>query len=133
MFVALEELAQVSLGYKSLQNDFFYVNAATIDSYGIEERYVIPMLMLRDLRTDRYLQDVEATTWLFRCPDEIEDLRSTGAFRYIDAMSERPASEKKQSAGKSPRIREVLEAQSGGIWYAPKALTHKHHIWIRKP
>jgi hypothetical protein len=31
--VPLEALAQVSLGYKSLQNDFFYLNKDTIRTY----------------------------------------------------------------------------------------------------
>jgi hypothetical protein len=29
-------------------------------------------------------------------------------------------------------IKEALEAQSGGLWYAPKARPNKHHIWLRK-
>jgi hypothetical protein len=29
--VPLRDIAQISLGYKSLQNDFFYLNQATVD------------------------------------------------------------------------------------------------------
>ena len=46
-------------------------------------------------------------------------------------MADRMAAEKKQ-AGKSQTIREALEAQSGGLWYAPKAKPSRHHIWLRK-
>ncbi len=44
MFTALQTVATVSLGYKSLQNNFFYVNAATASTYGIEKKFLIPML-----------------------------------------------------------------------------------------
>jgi hypothetical protein len=60
-----------------------------------------------------------------------QDLRGTGALKYIEAMADRSAAEKKQT-GKSQTIREALEAQSGGIWYAPKARPNKRHIWLRK-
>lgn len=131
MFVPLEELAQVSLGYKSLQNNFFYVSAATVETYGIEKRFLKPVLMLADLPSESYLQAVEPETWLFHCQAKMQDLRGTGAHRYIESMADHAASEKKQS-GKTTTIREALEAQSGGLWYAPKALPHKRNVWIRK-
>jgi hypothetical protein len=131
MIVTLGKIADVSLGYKSLQNDFFYVNAATIETYGIEKRFLKPILMRRDLEPGAYLQGVSPTFWLFYCQSKPQDLRGTGALRYLDAMADRAATEKKQT-GKSHTIREVLEAQGGGLWYAPKALPHKHHVWLRK-
>ena len=45
-----------------------------------------------------------------------EDLRGTGALRYIEALADLSAAQKKQS-GKSQTIREALEAQGGDIWY----------------
>ena len=61
----------------------------------------------------------------------MSDLRGTGARSYIEAMSGRSATSKKQS-GKNQTIRQALEAQGGGSWYAPKARPHKHHVWLRK-
>jgi hypothetical protein len=119
--VPLEDLAQVSLGYKSLQNDFFYLNKDTISTYKIEKRFLQPIHMLAELRGDAYLQDPEVTTWLFACRDKEADLRGTGALRYISAMANRSAAKKKQSAG-SKSMREVLKAQGGGLWYGFSAL-----------
>lgn len=131
MFTQLRNLATVSLGYKSLQNDFFYVNKATVDTYGIEKKFLIPMLMLRDLDPTALEQEPAPSLWLFACREKRGDLRGTGAWRYIEAMADRNAAEKKQT-GRTITIREALEAQSGGIWYAPKARPSFHHIWLRK-
>ena len=49
MFIPLSKLAHAALGYKSLQNDFFYVGKDTIETYGIEKQYLKPIFMLRDL------------------------------------------------------------------------------------
>jgi hypothetical protein len=131
MFTELGKIATVKLGYKSLQNNFFYVNKATIDTYGIERKFLVPMLVLRDLDISKFVQTANPTLWLFSCREKLADLRGTGAFRYIEAMADRSASDKKQS-GKNLTIREALKAQSGGVWYAPKARPNHHHIWVRK-
>jgi hypothetical protein len=133
MFIELGKIATVSLGYKSLQNNFFYVNKATIDTYGIEKRFLVPMLMLKDLDASAFDQAPKPALWLFACREKRGDLRGTGALGYIDAMADRRASDKKQSGKtKAQTIREVLEAQGSGIWYAPKARPNHHHIWLRK-
>lgn len=131
MFTQLGSIAAVSLGYKSLQNDFFYVNQATVDTYGIEKKYLMPMLMLKDLDSLTYKQNPQPKVWLFACRESRADLGGSGAWRYIEAMADRSAAKKKQ-AGKDQTIREALEAQGGGLWYAPKARPNKHHIWLRK-
>jgi hypothetical protein len=131
MFVELSQIANAHLGYKSLQNAFFYVNQATIDTYGIEPKYLTPILMLRDIDVGTYYQEVSPTLWLFNCKDKKADLRGTGAIRCIEAMAGRSANEKKQS-GKSQTIQEALESQSGNLWYAPKARPKCHHVWLRK-
>jgi hypothetical protein len=131
MFTGLSAIANVSLGYKSLQNNFFYLNKATIDTYGIEHKYLTPILMMRDLNGRAYQQTVKSALWLFNCKDSKADLRGTGAHRYIEAMADRAAAEKKQT-GITQTIREALEAQSGGVWYAPKARPNRHHVWLRK-
>ena len=131
MFVPLSELATVSLGFKSLQNHFFYINEATVETYSIEAKFRMPIYRLADFAATSFRQRLKATTWLFNCRDKTGDLRATGALRYIEAMADRSAAEKKQT-GKSQTIREALEAQAGGLWYAPKARPAKHHIWLRK-
>jgi hypothetical protein len=131
MYTPLENIAVVSLGYKSLQNTFFYVNKATIDTFGIEKKYLVRILMLKDMDSAAYEQEAKSEQWLFACKDGRADLRGTGALKYIDSMAGRAATEKKQS-GKSQTIREALEAQSGGTWYAPKARTNHHNVWVRK-
>jgi hypothetical protein len=131
MFTELRNIATVSLGYKSLQNDFFYVNKATIETYRIEKSYLVPILMLRDLDGSQFEQTPTPSLWLFACYEKRGDLRGTGALRYIDSMADRTASEKKQS-GKNLTVKEALEAQGGGVWYTPKARPHKHRVWLRK-
>jgi hypothetical protein len=131
MFTDLHKVATVSLGYKSLQNDFFYVNKATIDTYGVEKKFLVPMLMLKDLDGASFEQRPSPSLWLFACREKRADLRGTGAFRYIEAMADHSASRKKQT-GKNLTIMEALEAQSGGTWYAPKARPNSHNIWLRK-
>lgn len=131
MFVPLSTLADVRLGYKSLQNTFFYVNRDTIEAYDIEEQYLTPILMRRAMDSQSYLQVVEPNQWLFNCRERKEDIRATGAWKYVEAMSGLAANRKKQS-GKYRTIKEALEAQGGGIWYSPKARPRQHRIWVRK-
>lgn len=131
MFVALSTLADVRLGFKSLQNPFYYINQATIDTYGIEERFLTPILMLKTMDTHAWLQSPTPEQWLFDCRETQEDLRGTGALKYIEVMADRSAARKKQS-GERQTIKEALEAQGGGIWYAPKARPNQHHVWVRK-
>ncbi len=131
MITELSEIARVSLGYKSLQNAFFYVNKATIDTYGIEACFLSPLFMLDSMNAQKFTQALKPVCWLFNCKKKKVDLRGTGALRYVEAMANHAAAAKKQTA-KSQTIREALEAQSGEFWYAPKALPHKHHIWVRK-
>jgi len=131
MFVPLSELAHASLGYKSLQNEFFYVGQHTIETYGIEAQFLKPIYMLRDLKSSWYQQEPDTRVWLFYCQEEERDLRGTGAYRYIQTMSERAATKKKQS-GDQQTIRQALLLQGGSIWYAPKASAHHHKLWLRK-
>ena len=128
---SLEHIARVSLGFKSLQNDFFYLSKETIDEFEIERKFLKPIFQLGDLEADSYKQTRERVQWVFYCKEREQDIRGTGALRYIRAMEKRPATKKKQT-GKSLTIREVLEAQGGGLWYMPKAKLHAQNIWMRK-
>ena len=108
------ELAHAALGYKSLQNDFFYVGKNTIETYGIEKQYLnrsscsgtwIPLSTYR----------LHAATVAFSLSGGRTRLRGTGAYRYIQTMSERAATQRKQS-GTVQTIREALELQGKPIY-----------------
>lgn len=129
----LECIAKVSLGFKSLQNHFFYVSAKDIKKYGLTKKFLKPIYKLADLDLDKYLQTAKAVQWVFYCKDKEQDLHGTGALRYIRAMEKVPAVKKKQT-GKPQTMKEALQAQTskGGLWYAPKAQLHGVNIWLRK-
>jgi hypothetical protein len=129
----LEDIARVSLGFKSLQNQFFYVSGDVIEKFHIEDRYLKPIFQLGDLDSDRYRQTANPVQWVFYCKDKEQDLRNTGALRYIRAMERHPAAEKKQT-GKHQSIKQALQDQTsrGGTWYMPKAKLHRVNIWLRK-
>jgi hypothetical protein len=128
----LDEIADVHLGFKSLQNEFFYLSAKEVENYSIESQYLKDIFVLSDFDSQKFLQSPEQSTWLFYCRGKENDLRGTAALKYIQAMANRPATLKKQGSGKQTTIKNVLEAQGGGLWYAPKATPHKGHIWLRK-
>jgi len=128
----LKEIADVHLGYKSLQNEFFYLSAETIGQFKIEKEYLREVYLLPDFDSQKYLQSPRQSIWLFQCRDRESDLRGTGALRYIRTMAKRPATVKKQGSGKHQTIQAALEEQSGDLWYAPKAVPHSSHIWLRK-
>jgi hypothetical protein len=129
----LDRIAKVSLGFKSLQNHFFYVTKATVEKYGIESTYLKPVFQLADLHDGQYKQTKKAALRVFFCKEKEQDLHGTGALKYIRAMENLPATEKKQ-AGKKQTIKSALQAQtsSGGTWYMPKAKLHKMNVWLRK-
>jgi hypothetical protein len=127
----LEDIARVSLGFKSLQNEFFYLSKDTIEKFEIERRYLKPIFQLGDLDAEVYMQTRKPVQWVFYCQEQEEDIRNTGALRYIRAMEKRPATKKKQ-AGRNQTIRQALADQGGGLWYKPKAKLHSQNIWLRK-
>src|SRR5215468_9169845 len=95
----LGDIAKAGLGFKSLQNHFFYVSAETIQQFKIEKKYLRPILQLKDLDSASYKQTAKPSQLVFYCQDEERDLHGTGALEYIRTMEKRPATEKKQ-AGK---------------------------------
>ena len=129
----LEDIATIGLGFKSLQNQFYYVKKETIKRYGIKKPHLRPIFQLGDLNPDKYMQTVKPVQWVFYCKDKEQDLHNTGSLHYIRAMEKVPAKEKKQS-GKHQTIRQALQAQTseGGTWYMPKAQLHEVNIWLRK-
>lgn len=129
--IALGDLADIGLGYKSLQNDFFYVSPETIATYGIEERFLHPIFKMKDFDGARYLQSPAPSLFVFTCRDDEVDLKGTGALKYIRVMAGRSANSKKQAAG-GETISQALGKQGGKHWYAPKAARNPSRIWMRK-
>ncbi len=133
--VPLEEIAEIGIGFKSLQNDFFYVNDGVIATYGIESQFLNPIFTLKDFDSEVYLQMPTAAQMVFTCTEAEGDLKGTGALKYIRAMGRRAASQKKQSNTTHRRpdtIAEALEKQGGRYWYAPKAAQNAARVWLRK-
>ncbi len=130
-FVTLDEIADCHLGYKSLQNQFFYLNKDSIANYHIEKEFLKPIYQMADLDSDKFLQTAKPETHLFICNKPQSDIRGTGAFRYIRRMEDQTAAVKKQSR-QSSTISDVLAKQGGSLWYAPKATPHEAHIGVRK-
>lgn len=52
----LEEIADVGSGYKSLQNDFYYLTRETAKTFQIERRFLSPIYMLGDLAAESFAQ-----------------------------------------------------------------------------
>jgi hypothetical protein len=128
---ALQDIATVGLGFKSLQNQFFYLSSARIKQFGIEPQFLKPIVKMKDLNLGKYVQNAKASQWLFFCAKGEKDLKGTGALKYIRAMEDVPATERKQT-GKHQSISDALRDQGGGLWYSPKAIPHTAHCWMRK-
>lgn len=130
---ALSEIASVGLGFKSLQNDFFYLDEGEASRFAIEKEYLVPIYRLRDLDPKHFRQTQPARLWLFNCRVPERDLRGTKALAYIRAMASRPATVRKQSRTESTEtIKQVLQKQGGEVWYYPKASAHREQLWVRK-
>lgn len=127
----LEDIAEIGLGFKSLQNDFFYINKETIKTFAIETRFLHEIYTLRDIDGHRYVQDSTPPQFVFSCNEDQHDLKGTGALRYIRSMGGKIANDRKQS-GKQQTISEVLGNQGGRLWYAPKASKNSAKVWLRK-
>jgi len=133
MWCALSEIARVGLGFKSLQNEFFYLHDSEVARFAIEKEFLVPIYRLRDLDPKHFRQVQPAKLWLFNCRVPERDLRGTKALAYIRAMASRPATVRKQSRTESTEtIKQVLEKQGGEVWYYPKASVRKERLWLRK-
>ncbi len=121
----------VTLGYKTLMNDFFYLDQETIDAWSIEERFLQPILRLSDLDGMAYIQPTSGEIKLFFCTVEPGDLRGTGAGKYIDWAARQETGTKKQ-AGAPMTWKEALDKQGGTYWWRPKAALKPTKIALRK-
>lgn len=127
----LGDYFEVALGYKSLMNDFFYLDQQTIDDWSIEGRFLKPILRLSDLDSTAYMQPTSGEIKLFYCTVEPGDLRGTGAGRYIDWAARQETGAKKQS-GAPVTWEEALGKQGGKYWWRPKAALKPTKLALRK-
>jgi len=127
----LSDFCDVTLGFKSLMNGFFYVSQEDIDRFGIEDEYIEPVLKLADLDDEKFQQDIIPNRWLFSCEKHESDLKGTGAWDYIDWGAHQLAPSRKQS-GKSESYKAALEKQGGKEWWRPKAPRHPARLAVRK-
>ena len=130
-FCRLDDVSNIALGYKSLQNNFFYIDASKRSAFSIETRFLRPLIRMVDIDAKKFMQGIDPNVFLFFCQDPESDLRGTHALKYIRALADVPARQKKQSL-QPYTIREVLEKQGGKYWYSPKATPHRANLWIRK-
>ncbi|MFA9503799.1 Eco57I restriction-modification methylase domain-containing protein [Natrinema sp. H-ect1] len=81
----LSEIADISRGLQTGENDFFCLSQMTVDSWGIETRFLSRMLPAPryvdgyDIRPDdwEYHRDQEKPVWLLYHLDEIEEIPAT--------------------------------------------------------
>src|SRR6266704_3836472 len=104
---SFDQVAKIGLGYKSLQNQFFYLSSETVHKYGIEARFLKPLYQLDDLDSGTYKQKVKPIIRVFYCKDIEKDLHGTGALKYIRAMENVPATARKQGS-KRQTIQQAL-------------------------
>jgi len=131
MMPKLGDYFDVTLGYKTLMNDFFYLGQEKIDAWSIEERFLKPILRLSDLDPTVYRQPTSGETKLFFCTVEPGDLRGTGAGKYIEWAARQETGAKKQS-GAPMTWKEALDKQGGTYWWRPKAALNPTKIALRK-
>ena len=89
----LGDYCRVRRGIATGDNSFFAMTRAEVEQWGIEERFLVPVVLgSKDLPTagpldaDFHASRIEAGArgFLFFCHDHIEGLRGTNALRYIE-------------------------------------------------
>lgn len=127
----LSQYCEISLGFKSLLNDFYYVGEETKGRFKIEDEFLVPIFMLADLDEKSIVQRGDPCRWVFTCRKSEPDLRGTGAWAYIDWGARQVLSGRKQS--KDPATyRATLEKQGGREWWWPKAALKPTNLAVRK-
>lgn len=85
--IEIGEIAEVKRGITSGVNDFFYLDKDAVDRFGIEERYIKPLLFSFK-EVDKYcLNDKLTNKYVFLCYDSMPELirsSSVGALSYIE-------------------------------------------------
>jgi hypothetical protein len=129
----LGDLCRIDLGFKSLLNDFYYVTKDTVREFGIESEYLVPLYMLADLDSSRYVQTRGARRWLFSCHKEPPDIANTGAGRYVEWGAKQEVIPRKQAnAAKGYTWANAPAVARQRRWYSHAWPARKAKIAIRK-
>lgn len=107
----LGEYCRVRRGIATGDNSFFAMTEAEVDEWGIEERYLVPVVVgSKDIPTEGPLDDdfrrtriaEGARAFLFFCHEPYESLKGTNAARYIDHGRELGLQERFNCRTRSP-------------------------------
>jgi hypothetical protein len=114
---SLRRVAELSYGLKTGINEFFLLDNSKLKEWGIEREFLKPILVstkaIRGYVVDRNWADM----FLFSCGKEIEELRSTNAFKYIRWGEKQKTRERggyKKGGIPFPKVASVLGRK---LWY----------------
>lgn len=114
----LSELADIRLGVKTFLNPFFYVDATTIDKFGIESQFLEPVFRTGDAQRNQFVQRAsDSQLRIFLCDRTRDELQGTGAAAYITWASKQRHSSK--------------NGQPGGLWSETPAVKPDSRLWYQ--
>ena len=103
--VRLGDIATVKRGITTGANAFFYVNQDIVDTWGIEDEYLHPIITRTGQEPSLVIDSSRLFEYAFVCRDQEEDLRDTNALCYIQH-------------GESKRVNRVRSVASRKPWYS---------------
>jgi len=112
--VRVGDVAEVRFGIKTGANEFFYLDGATADEWGLERRYLRPAV-----KTPRDYYGIRipgSQVLMFWCQDERSELRGTAALRYI-------------KWGEAQGFHEVPSCRSRSNWYSLRGPEKPVLLW----
>lgn len=128
----LSDFCKISLGFKSLMNDFFYVDETTVSRFGIESEFLLPVFKLADLDETQIDQTLTPTRWLFNCKKQPGDLHGTGAHDYIDWGANQETRQAKKQQKDVVTWKTALERQGQKHWWWPAQPPTRTSLAVRK-
>ena len=87
LLIPLCEVAEIRRGYTTGINEFFYLNEDTIKHWGIEEKFLAPVIKSPKEAKGILLKSTDVEYRVFLCHESKEDLRRQkkyGALKYIE-------------------------------------------------
>jgi predicted acetyltransferase len=83
-FLNLSDLAEVKFGAKTGVNEFFILDDATIKHWGIEKKFLKPILRSVKEVDTYFVEKTQLTGSLFFCNYSKKEIKGTNAFKYIE-------------------------------------------------
>ena len=108
--IPLDQIADIRFGIKTGINEFFYLNDDQIKHWGIEKEFVKPIMTTTKEIPEIFIDENKLTQKCFMCNRSKNDLRGTGALKYIQ-HGERQVTEDKT------RWPDVPSVQGRNFWY----------------